>query len=178
MIFYAKGIFFNIIKSEYIMKFLSLVFLFCAGCAGLQSLKKNPTAEELFQHAENLRKKSYYKEALTYFKQLKSRFLYSRYAKKADLAIADIYFAREEWIKSAGAYENFFALHPDHPKNDHALFRLSLSYFHQMPETEDRDLSLSPKTLFYLNKHLKLFPKSPYRAETPKKKGSFVNPFS
>lgn len=150
-------------------KLLLLVFLFgMMACSNLKTLKENPNAEELFQHAESLRKNNYYQEALGYFRQLKSQFLYSRFAKAADLAIADIYFAKEEWIKASRAYESFSARNPEHSENDRALFQLSLSYFHQLPKTEDRDLSLSKKTLFYINKHLKLFPKSPYREKVRK----------
>ena len=134
-----------------------------SACSSLMGLKKNPTAEELFQHARRLQERSYYKEALNHFQQLKSRFLYSRLIREADLAIADIYFAQEEWAKAVQAYGNFSELYPRHPQNDKAVFRLSLSYFHQLPSTEDRDLSLATKALTYLNQYLKSFPNSPYR---------------
>ena len=89
--------------------------------------------------------------------------------------MADIYFAQEEWKKATKAYWSFSELYPRHPKADFVLFRLALSYFHQLPTTEDRDLSLSQKTLFYLNRHLKLFPKSPHRSETKKHKQAVLN---
>lgn len=148
-----------------------LIFLFLnIGCASLQSIGKNPSAEALFQHASKLKEKSYYQESLNYFRKLKSRFLYSRLAKEADLEMADIYFKQEEWKKATKAYWNFSELYPQHPKADFVLFRLALSYFHQLPTTEDRDLSFSKKTLLYLDRHLKLFPKSPHREETKKYK--------
>ena len=143
---------------------LLLVLFFCVSCSSLYSLKDNPTAKEVFNHATKLKNELYYKEALTYFKQVKSQFIYSRFAKKADLAIADIYFAQEEWKKAIIAYKHFYERYPQNSKADHAVFYLALSYFHQLPVTEDRDLSFSDKALLYLNKHLKLFPKSPYRA--------------
>lgn len=158
--------------------FLSLFFLllfFNTACNSLHSIGKNPSVKELFQHASKLKEKSYYKESLIYLKKLKSRFLYSRLAKEADLAIADIYFAQEEWQKAAKAYWNFSELHPQHSEADRALFQLALSYFHQLPTTEDRDLSLSKKTLFSFNRHLKLFPKSPYRSQTQKYKTTVLN---
>ncbi len=162
----------------YIDNMLRLLFIFLCintACSSLHSLKKNPTAEELFQHASRLKEKSYYKEALTYFNKFKNRFLYSRLTKEADLAIADIYFAQEEWVKAGRAYESFFELHPQDPKSDHALFRLSLSYFNQLPDTEDRDLSLSNQALFHLNRHLKLFPNSPFNNQTRKHKQKILN---
>ena len=154
---------------------LLLFFFFTIGCQSMHSIGDNPSAEELFQHASNLKEKSYYQESLTYFRKLKSRFLYSRLAKEADLAMADIYFAKEEWKKATKAYWNFSELYPQHPQADFVLFRLALSYFHQLPTTKDRDLSLSQKTIFYLDRHLTLFPKSPYRSETQKYKEAVLN---
>jgi len=146
--------------------FLALFLFFNISCASMHSLKKNPSDKELFEHALNLKNRSYYKEALKYFKQLKSQFLYSPLVKSADLAIADIYFRQKEWNKAVLAYGNFYELYPSDLKTDHALFYLALSYFHQLPTTEDRDLTLSKKTLFYLNEHLKKFPKSPFTEQS------------
>ena len=152
-----------------------LAFLFLTSCNSLHSLKKNPSAQELFDHAQKLKEKSYYIESLTYFRRLKNQFLYSRLAKEAELAISDIYFLQEEWEKSAQAYGKFSERYPLHPKRDHVMFHLALSYFHQLPTTEDRDLSLSKKTLFYLNKHLKNFPKSSYHTQSQEHKQKVLN---
>ena len=139
---------------------VAVFLLLSTSCQSLHSLKKNPSDKELFQHASRLKEKLYYKEALSYFQQLKTRFLYSRLVKEADLSIADIYFAQKEWDKAIRAYGHFHELHPLHPQADRVLFHLGLSYFHKLPRTEDRDLSLAKKTLIHFNKHLKLFPKA------------------
>ena len=158
------------------MKYLLIFFLlFLSSCSSLQTIKKNHTAEELFQYATNLKNRSYYNKALLYFKQLKSRFLYSRLVKPADRAIADIYFAQEEWDRAIRAYGQFFELYPNHPKNDEVLFHLALSYFHKLPTTEDRDLSLSKKAIFYFDKHIKLFPKSAFRPQAQEYKQKVLN---
>ena len=155
---------------------LIIIFIcFLTACSSLKTLKKNHSAEELFQHAVELKEKSYYKKALVYFKQLKSRFLYSRLAKEADLAIADIYFAQEEWDRAVKAYGSFSELYPKHPQNDRVLFHLALSYFHKLPTTEDRDLSLSKKTLFYFNKHIEFFPHSSYKIQVKEYKQKILN---
>ena len=146
--------------------FFLAVCLLTTACGSLPTLKKNPTAKELFQHAVKLKERSYYKDALAYFRRLKNRYLYSRFTKSAELAVADIYFAQEEWVKAVKAYAGFAELYPRHPEIDRVVFRLALSYFHQLPTTEDRDLQLSKKALFYLNSHLTQFPKSPYKNQT------------
>ena len=163
----------DLIKAHQLKTFgfgIGVFLLFNTSCQSLHSLKKNPSDKELFQHATKLKEKLYYKEALTYFQQLKTRFLYSRLVKEADLAIADIYFAQKEWNKATRTYGHFLELHPLHPQADRVLFHLSLSYFHQLPLTEDRDLSLSKKALVHFNKHLKLFPNSIYQSAVKKYK--------
>ena len=66
-------------------------------------------------------------------------------------------------------------MHPLHPQADRVLFHLSLSYFHRLPRTEDRDLSLAPKTLFYFNRHLKRFPHSPFQKQSREYKQKVLN---
>lgn len=141
------------------------VLLLTSSCQTAPPLSKNPTDKELFKYASYLKKNRSYLEALEHFKQLRGRFLYSPMAKEADLAIADIYFAQKEWIKAVQAYKFFSERHPKHPQNDRVSFHLALSYFHQLPSTSDRDLSLSTETIKYLDLHLKHFPSSPYKKE-------------
>lgn len=153
-----------------IIRLLVTLLCFSVSCSSLHSLKKDPSDKQLFQHALKLKKKSYYKDSLSYFKKLKNYFLYSPLVKEADLHIAHIYFAQEEWKKASIAYKNFLTLYPNHPKNDSVLFYLALSYFKQLPSTQDRDLKFSARSLLYLNKHLTNFPKSPLKSKTLKYK--------
>ncbi len=148
------------------MKQVLILCVFLTACNSLSSSKNPKTArKEVFQKAQSLKERGYHKEALSQFRKFKSRFLYSRdLSKKADLAIADIYFMQGEWEKAHRAFESFFELNPRHEKSDYALFYVALSYFKRLPKTEDRDLHLADKTLFHLNRHLKLFPKSPFKA--------------
>ena len=152
------------------MKKLFILCVFLTACHSLSSSKNPQGAQQaqkaLFQKALSLKERGYYKEALSQFRKFKSRFLYSReLSKKADLAIADIYFAKAEWEKAHRAFESFFELNPRHKKSDYALFYAALSYFKRLPTTEDRDLSLTDKTLFHIHRHLKLFPKSPFKSQ-------------
>ena len=156
---------------------LVLLILLLSGpsCSSMRTLKKNPSAQEIFNHAQWLKSRSYYKKSLTYFNRLKSQYLYHRLSREADFAIAEIYFAQKEWAQATKAYGRFFERYPKHPKGDLVLSRVGLSYFNQLPTTEDRDLSLAKRTIFYLNKHLKTYPRSPHRVETKKYKQKVLN---
>ncbi len=145
--------------------FLFTILVLSSGCQTAPPLSKKPTDKELFKYANYLKKQSSYLEALEHFKQLRGRFLYSPLAKEADLAIADIYFQQKDWIQAVQAYKFFYERHPKHPQNDRVSFYLALSYFHQLPSTPDRDLSLSTETIKYFDQHLKHFPASTYKKE-------------
>ena len=146
------------------MAFVLFIVLFVtAGCQSLPSLNKNPSAQELFEYANQLKQRSAYVEALKYFKQFRGRYLYSPLVKKADLAIADIYFLQKKWNQAVQAYEFFSERHPRHIQSDRVYFHLALAYFHQLPSTPDRDLRMAGQALSSFKKHLRLFPKSKYK---------------
>ncbi len=159
------------------MKFSLLFFslLLFPSCRLSSHLKEGASAKEIFSQANDLKERFYYKEALATFEKLKSRYLYSKLATEADLAIANIYFQQEEWGKASRAFKVFYELHPSHPKNDQVLFKLALSYFYQLPLTADRDLNLSKKVLLHLNQFLRKFLKSSYLAEVLKYKQKVLN---
>ncbi len=142
-----------------------LLFLFLTACQSLKEDTDSPSQALLFQKAKSLKERAYYTEALIQFRKFKTRYLYSPLATQAELSVADIYFLKEAWPEAVKAYQIFLEKHPHHKKNDRVVFHLALSYFHQLPNTADRDLSLTQKALFYFKKHLKNFPDSSFRSQ-------------
>ncbi|MCB0384856.1 MAG: outer membrane protein assembly factor BamD, partial [Bdellovibrionales bacterium] len=51
---------------------------------------------------------------------------------------------------------------PRHPRIDYVTFRLAMSYFKQLPDTIDRDLSLAGKAILYFNEVIQSFPRSEF----------------
>ena len=151
------------------MFWILLIVLFVnPGCVSVSNPDEQGSTPEqiLFQKAKRLKDKSYYKEALSEFKEFKTRYLYSPLVSEADLAIADIYFFQDEWAQAARNYKSFSELYPQHSQIDRAMFQMALSYYHQLPTTPDRDLSLASKVIQHFDQHLRLFPKSSYRKES------------
>lgn len=147
------------------MNLIGYLFLY-SSCHSLSSKESHTSAKALFNEAEQLKKRGYYNEAVSQLRKLKNRWLYSRFFKEADLAIADIYFLKKEWNKATAAYTMFSKMYRNHPQADRVFFRLALSVFHQLPSIPDRDLQLAKKALEHFNRHLKLFPKSLYRKQS------------
>lgn len=105
--------------------------------------KKADTPEGLFALAQEYEKEERYEEAIKRYTDLKNRFPYSSMATKAELAVADIHFKEESYVEAQLSYTTFRELHPRHPQIDYVIFRTGLSYFNQLPETIDRDLTVA-----------------------------------
>lgn len=137
-----------------------LLFSFLLGCSSLD--KKGDTPEAAFQIAEEFEKDDRFEEAIRRYKEVKNKFPYSSFAAKAELKIADIHFKNEEFSEAQIAYQSFRDLHPKHPQSDYVAYRIGLSYYNQLPDTIDRDLTLATDTIAAFNDLLKKYPQSEF----------------
>lgn len=88
-----------------------------------------------------------YDLALLRLGEFKSRFPYSKYAKEAELFIANSHFELGHYPEATAAYQQFIKLHPKHPKVPFALFRIGESYWADAPEAVDREQDLTSKAV-------------------------------
>ena len=136
----------------------SLIFLtilgisssFCAltthvGCSSSET--KIDTAEAAYKVAQQYDKDERYEEAIRRYQEVKNKYPYSKYSALSQLAIADAQHKQESFAEAQISYQSFKDLHPKHQQIDYVTFRLAMSYFSQLPETEDRDLSVAPQAL-------------------------------
>jgi outer membrane protein assembly factor BamD len=124
-----------------ILKFFVLSFsLIVISCA-----TKRPTgsteAEVLFKEAKDLISKSRYIQATEKLNSIRSQYPYSFYATHAELLQADILFSQENYAEAASAYILFRDFHPKYTELGYVIFRISESFYRQLPSTYDRDLS-------------------------------------
>lgn len=153
---------------------LSLILLFAFAAGGCSSADKiDPsTPEGAYKLAEEYEKDERYEEAVGKYSDVKNKHPYSRYAVLAELKIADVHFLREAYIEAQYAYQTFKELHPKHPRIDYVTFRLGLSYFNQLPDTIDRDLSLAEKAVLFFDEVLTSYPQSEHVKEATEKKAA------
>lgn len=149
----------NILK----LLFISIFSGFLFSCSSEE--KKASTAEEAYQIAQDFEKDERYIVAIQRYTDVKNKFPYSSFATMAELAIADVQFKSEDYAEAQISYQMFRELHPKHPKIDYVIFRTGLSYFMQLPETIDRDLTLATDAIYSFNEIIKKFPNSDYLAE-------------
>ena len=151
-----------------ITKTLKLLFIFTISltffsCASEEKLADTP--EAAFAIAQEFEKSDRNQIAIQRYMDVKNKYPYSSLATEAELAIADIYFKTEDYSEAQISYQNFREFHPKHSKTDYVIFRIGLSYFQQLPETIDRDLSLANDAIYAFNELIKKFPGSDYKTE-------------
>lgn len=150
------------------VKILKLLFIFLFSisvfsCAS--SDKKPETAEEAFNIAKEFEEKDRYQVAIQRYNDVKNKFPYSTFATEAELSIANVHYKSEDYVEAQISYQNFRELHPKHPKIDYVIFRIGMSYYMQLPETIDRDITLANDAIYSFNEVIKKYPKSEYYIE-------------
>src|ERR1700722_745394 len=105
----------KLLKSLRTALLLAILASFVSACSttGGEKLDKN-TAEGAFALGQKFEKDERYEEAITYYSEVKNKFPYSRFATEAELKIADIEFARENFPEAESAYKLFKEFHPNH----------------------------------------------------------------
>jgi len=135
-----------------IFPWLIAVSILLSGCASQQT--EPMTAQ---RYAENARR-AYgaamdefndrsWDSAVSMFEQIKREYSYSRYARMAELRLADIDYEQQKYPEAVTAYRTFVHDHPNDSHSSYARFRACKALFEQTGETillpplEERDLA-------------------------------------
>ncbi|MBF0361842.1 MAG: outer membrane protein assembly factor BamD [Oligoflexia bacterium] len=139
------------------------------GCSSNQTKSDKTPAEILYKEAEQYVARERYLLATEKLNTLRSQFPYSYYATHAELLIADILFLQKSYIEAAASYMAFKELHPKHEKYAYVLWKIAESYYNQLPDTYDRDLSASVEAVKYYSEVINKYPTSTYLEESKRK---------
>lgn len=140
------------------MRALLSVLLACAVAAGSVACKgPNRQANSPLQYTENARRdyeaalKAYFdrdwEEATTLMQEVKRKYSYSRYARLAELRIADADFHQEKYPEAITGYKGFVHDYPNDPEVSYARYKIARALYEQssqsllMPPLEERDLA-------------------------------------
>lgn len=143
---------------KYILIVLSLLVISCA----TKRPQGQTEAEVLFKEAKELIGKSRYIQATEKLNAIRSQYPYSFYATHAELLQADILFAQENYAEAAAAYILFRDFHPKYEELGYVIFRISESFYRQLPETYDRDLSAGVEAIKYYNELIMTYSNTEY----------------
>lgn len=126
-------------------------------------------AEVLYKEAQDLVKKSRYIQATEKLNIIRSQFPYSFYATHAELLQADVLFSQENYAEAAAAYILFRDFHPKHNDLGYVIFRISESFYRQLPSTFDRDLSAGIEAMKYYRELIQTYSHTDYVKDAQKR---------
>lgn len=117
---------------------LAAALLTLAACGGKHvslsgSVKLGKTAEDDYQAGVDLLKDEAFPEAEKFFRNVKTKYPFSKYAALADLRLADLKFDQKAFAEAAAAYDEFIRLHPTHEEVDYAEFRMAVAHYEGAP---------------------------------------------
>ncbi|MCD6569355.1 MAG: outer membrane protein assembly factor BamD [Deltaproteobacteria bacterium] len=141
-------------------KALVLILIFVlTGCAHKIAQEKSP--QDLFNEAKALSSKGRMEKAIDTFMKVRTIYPAHELAKKALLAIADIYFDHKEYEAALENYKEFMLLYPTDPDVCYSLYRMAMCHFKQM-STFDRDQTETAKAINTFKELVVKYPNSPY----------------
>jgi outer membrane protein assembly factor BamD len=145
-------------------KLFIVIFIFAAmafaGCAPRDADVDKP-AHELAANGTEAFEEQDYKDAITYFGKLRDWYPFSKYAKLAELKIADAHYHLGEYEAAIMAYEEFEELHPKNEAIPYVIYQIGLCQYEQL-DTIDRDQTSAKKAIGTFNRLMKNYPDDPY----------------
>lgn len=123
------------------------------------------TAQETYELGQRYLKRGYYVKALEQYNRVRTYFRDDPYALKAEIAIADMHFDRNEWDAARVAYEDFIRAHPRYPELDYVLYRLGMTHYKKAPYIAERDQAWTESAVNTWSSFSIRFPESAYREE-------------
>ncbi len=109
-----------------------------------------------------------YRKAIVYFEKLRDWYPFSKFAKLAELKIADAHFHLKEYDDAISAYEEFEQLHPNNEAIPYVIQQIGNSYFEQL-DTIDRDQTPALKAIETYERLIKNHPDDPHSKEITEK---------
>ena len=126
---------------------------------------KAVSAEEVYALGLKYLKRGYYTKALEQFNRVRTFFRDDPYSLKAELAIADIHYKKNEWDQARVAYEDFMRAHPRYPELDVVVYRLGMTLYKKAPLIPDRDQTWTRQVVNTWAGFPARFPESTHREE-------------
>lgn len=133
------------------------------------------TAQETFELGERYLRRGYYLKALEQFNRVRTYFRDDPYALRAEIAIADMHFEKNEWDAARIAYEEFLRAHPPSSRRtegsvpfDYVFYRLGMTHYKKAPIVPDRDQAWTRQAVNTWSSFSARFPESQYKPEVEK----------
>ncbi len=145
----------------------------CTDANGASTATLTYTEDARLAYAEAMKpfQERDWETAKALFEEIKKRFAYTKYAKLADLRLADIAFERQEFTEAVVGYRDFAQRKQTDADVEYAKFRICKALYLDIDDTivlpphEERDQATAREAYRELGSFQKQFPNSAYRAE-------------
>ena len=151
-------------------KFLVLSLLFLVFSCATERPGGKTEAEVLFKEAKELADDEHYTQATEKLNTLRSKFPYSFYSAHAELLQAEILYKQESFVEAAAAFTLFRDFHPKHEKRAYVTWMIGQSYFNQLPDTVDPDLTSAQEAIKYFDEIINKYPDPKYLNQAKEQK--------
>lgn len=98
-----------------------------------------------------------YEDAIETFQTIIDNYPFSEFAVKAELRIADAYYADRRYEEALSYYRDFADLHPQHERVPYTILRSALSYYNEI-RSVNRDQASTRESLHYLDQLVRNHP--------------------
>ncbi len=145
-------------KHLYLYRWLVLI-LICislAACGG-SKVKPQNSAEKYFQEGERYFDSNLYVDAIASWEKVRDTFYSPELGMLAELKIAEAYYISERYEEAAIAFNDFLKQHPNDFRAATILYRMGLSYYHQIL-SPDRDQTSAENALHSFQELTRRFP--------------------
>ena len=151
-----------------ILRMLGVVLVLVLGSEPALAGRTQMTAEDTYNLGQRFLKRGYYLKALEQFNRVRTYYRDDPFALKAEIAIADMHFQKNEWDAARIAYEDFLKAHPRYSGLDYVLYPLGMTHYKKAPVIADRDQAWTRAAVNTWSTFTLRFPQSPYRPEVDK----------
>ncbi|MBT8370316.1 MAG: outer membrane protein assembly factor BamD [Deltaproteobacteria bacterium] len=114
-------------------------------------------AHELAQNGMDEYAEKDYRKSIRYFEKLRDWYPFSKFAKLAELKIADAHFNLKEYDDAIFAYQEFEELHPKNEAIPYVIYQIGISHFNQLG-TIDRDQTAAHKAIDSFERLIRNYP--------------------
>ncbi len=122
-------------------------------------------AQEAYELGLRYLKNGSYTKALEQLNRVRTYYRDDPYALKAELAIADVQFKKNEWDSARVAYDEFQRAHPRYRDLDYVVYRLGLTLYRKAPTVAARDQTWTRQAVDTWTRFGARFPESDWRDE-------------
>ncbi len=147
-----------------------------AGCAGNDleadsALDYSQNAKRAYERGVRALESGNWEGVDELMNEVRRKYAYSRYARLAELRLADANFNQEKYAEAITGYKTFVHDYPNDPEVPYARYRIAKSQYDSvsqsalLPPLEERDLASVNDALSTIRDYLTDYPSSTYRRE-------------